>query len=73
LEALVDEAKSHALKKLVKAARRARLRDHADEENGPPGITIILGMGRPEGELEDDLDLADDAEEVEEDEEDEDE
>ena len=67
----MDEAKSHALKKLVKAARRARLRDHADEENGPPGITIILGMGRPEGELEDDL--ADDAEEVEEDEEDEDE
>jgi len=67
----VDKAKSHALKRLVKAARRARLRDHADEENGPPGLTIILGMGRPEGELEDDMDLAEDAEDVVEDEEDE--
>ena len=67
----MDKAKSHALKRLVKAARRARLREHADEENGPPGLTIILGMARPEGDLEDDMDLAEDAEEVEEDEEDE--
>lgn len=69
----MDQAKSHALKKLVKAARRARLKDRADEEHGPPGLTIILGMARPEGDVEDDMELAEDAEEVEEDEEDEDE
>jgi len=42
----VDEAKSDALKKMVKAARRARLGSKS-EESEVPGLTIILGMSKP--------------------------
>ncbi len=57
----MDLAKSDALKKMVKAAKRARLGKRVGEEHEVPGLTIILGMGRPEPHEE--------VEEVEEDEE----
>jgi hypothetical protein len=44
----VEAAKTHALKKLMKAAKRARLGERAGADSDVPGLTIILGMGRPE-------------------------
>ncbi len=64
----MEAAKSDALKKMVKAAKRARLGKRVGEEHEVPGLTIILGMARPEPHEEEEVEEVEE-EEVEEEEE----